>query len=404
MYSKLPFTNSICNSQTGLQYLCYAFRYLNIIQLKIINKMKTALKTIALATTTFLLFSCSSEDNSSSPIVDEILKGNVTSIGRSLQVPIASKAVPTKADAFLRPSDVVVDQNGDLYIADSNDKKVKKVVVSDGTNTITDVAGNDSSMDEDGTGSGASFHFPQALAFSKDYKTLYVGTWRKIRAIDIATSQVTTLAGSGVWGDADGVGVKAEFAYPTGIVVNNSGTMMYVSENISGVGGGTQRVRKIDLATKQVTTMAFNNLPTEFSPAHMVIDNDDKNLYIANYKNVLQVNLDTNNVTVIAGSTTEGSDANGVGVDARFTSAYSLAFSPNETYLYVNLNNYGDRGIKAINMDTKEVISVVFNGYGFEDGDASTAKFQQVLGVSYDKVSNKLYAVDALAKAIRVIE
>lgn len=366
--------------------------------------MKT-FKTLTLVATAFLTFSCSSDDKSSEPIIDDILTGNVTSIGRStIVVPVANSAIPTKANAFLRPSDVVVDQNGDLYIADSNDKKIKKVVVSDGTNTITDVAGNDSAIDEDGTGSGASFHFPQALVFSKDYKTLYVGTWRKIRAINVATNQVTTIAGSGVWGDADGVGVNAEFAYPTGIVVNNSGTMMYVSENISTAVGPTRRVRKIDLATKQVTTMAFNNLPTEFNPLHMVIDNEDENLYIANYKNVLQVNLDTNNVAVIAGSTTEGSDANGVGVDARFSSAYSLAFSPNETYLYVNVNNNGDRGIKAINMDTKEVTSVVFNGYGFEDGDASTAKFQQVLGVSYDKVSNKLYAVDALAKAIRVIE
>ncbi|CAM1354380.1 hypothetical protein [Tenacibaculum insulae] len=159
-------------------------------------------------------------------------------------------------------------------------------------------------------------------------------------------------------------------------MVNNSGTMMYVSENISSVGGATKRVRKIDLATKQVTTMVFNNLPSEFSPAHMVIDSEDKNLYIANYKNILQVNLDTNNVTVLAGSKTDGgSDANGVGVDARFSAAHSLAFSPNETYLYVNINNNGDRGIKAINMDTKEVTSVVFNGYGFVDGDASTAKF-----------------------------
>ena len=370
--------------------------------------IRTTLKSITLAATAFVVFSCDKGDDSSlpeEPIIDEILNGNVSSIGASLVEPIMNSKIPTKANAFLRPSDVVVDQNGDLYVADSNDKKVKKVVVSDGTNTITDVAGNDSSIDEDGTGSGASFHFPQALAFSKDYKTLYVGTWRKIRAINVATNQVTTIAGSGVWGGADGVGINAEFAYPTGIVVNNSGTMMYVSENISSVGGATRRVRKINLATKQVTTMVLNNLPAEFSPNHMVVDSEDENLYIANYKNVLKVNLATNNTTVLAGSETDGSsDANGVGEDARFSSAYSLAFSPNETYLYVNINNNGDRGIKAINMDTKAVTSVVFNGYGFVDGDASTAKFQQVLGISYDEASNKLYAVDALAQAIRVIE
>ncbi len=356
--------------------------------------MKKITKGLFLTLIAFQLISCSSENSvEDTPVVDKVLKGDVTSIGG-----------PTSAD-FVRVSDVAVDQRGDIYVADSNDKRIKKIQTSNGSNTVTVFAGNDSSQDVDGIGTAASFHFPQTLTFSKDYKTLYVGTWRKIRAIDIATKKVTTVAGSGTWGDADGIGISAQFAYPLDIVLNNSGTTMYVTEHIQSGSVITKRIRKIDLATKKVTTLSWNNLPTSFSPQHMIVDAKDENLYLASTNVILKMNLTTNNVTILAGSNTERGTVDGIGTAARFDNAYSLAFSPNESFLYVGQGNgRGKRAIRVIDMKTNEVTTLTGGLYGYADGNANTAKFKDVYGMSYDKDANKLYAVDTFNKAIRIIK
>jgi len=354
--------------------------------------MKTTIKTIiAIFAVTFLFTSCSNDDNPI-PQSDTILNGDVTSIGEPF------------GDAFTRVTDVAVDSNGDIYVSDSDDRRIKKIQTSDGSNTVSVFAGNGTFQDIDGVGTEASFTGPQTLTFSPDYQTLYVATWRKIRAINMTTRQVTTIAGS-TSGGANGIGSAAEFEYPIDIVLNSIGTTMYVSEHINGFGGLTQRIRKLNLATKEVTTMSWNNLPTSFSPQHMVVDKNDEFLYLASTKVILKMNLQTNVVTILAGSNTEGGTVNGVETTARFDNAYSLAFSPNETYMYVAQGNgSGERAIRVINMETKEVTSLVGNVYGYADGDSLSAKFKDPYGMFYDANSDKLYVVDTNNNAIRVIQ
>lgn len=355
--------------------------------------MKTTIKIIiAIFAVTFIFTSCSNDDNPT-PQTDTILNGDVTSIeGRD-------------GNAFIRVTDVAVDANGDTYVSDSSDRQIKKIQTSDGSNTVTVFAGNGTFQDIDGIGTDASFMGPQTLTFSADYQTLYVGTWRTIRAINMTTKQVTTIAGSGVSGGANGIGTAAEFEYPLDIVLNASGTTMYVSENINGFGGLIQRIRKINLATKEVTTMSWNNLPTSFSPQHMVVDKNEEFLYLASTNVVLKMDLETNDVTILAGSNTENGTVNGLETEARFDNAYSLAFSPNETYMYVAQGNgQGKRAIRVINMETKEVSTLVGSVIGYDDGDSLTAKFKDLFGIFYDANSNKLYVADTYNYAVRVIQ
>ena len=68
-------------------------------------------------------------------------------------------------------------------------------------------------------GVAARFCYPRALAISPGGSALFVTDQgnRKIWRVAVATGEVTTIAGSGEEGGADGVGDAAEFDEPAGI-------------------------------------------------------------------------------------------------------------------------------------------------------------------------------------------
>ena len=70
----------------------------------------------------------------------------------------------------------------------------------------------------------------------------------KIRKIVIATGEVTTFAGSGSWGSANGTGTAASFNSPQGITTD--GTNLYLVDR------SNHKIRKIIIASKAVTTLA----------------------------------------------------------------------------------------------------------------------------------------------------
>ena len=94
---------------------------------------------------------------------------------------------------------------------------------------VTTVAGTGSSGSANGTGTSASFHLPRGI--TTDGTNLYVtegaGGNHLIRKIVISTGAVTTLAGTGSSGSADNsTGTSASFYNPQGITTD--GTNLYV--------------------------------------------------------------------------------------------------------------------------------------------------------------------------------
>ena len=72
----------------------------------------------------------------------------------------------------------------------------------------------------------------------------------KIRRVEVATGAVTTLAGSGEDGGADGVGVAARFCYPRGIAISPDGGALFVADF------SNRKIRRVEVATGEVTTIA----------------------------------------------------------------------------------------------------------------------------------------------------
>jgi sugar lactone lactonase YvrE len=151
------------------------------------------------------------------------------------------------AATFLRPVGVAVDSSGNVYGADLNNNKIRKVTSA---GVVTTLAGSGGTGSTDGPGTVATFNYPTGIAVDSS-GNVYVGdsASNKIRKVTSA-GVVTTLAGSGGNGSADGTAAAATFNYPTGVAVDSSGNV-YVGDSANN------KIRKITVSTGPCVPDAF---------------------------------------------------------------------------------------------------------------------------------------------------
>ena len=243
---------------------------------------------------------------------------------------------------FQNPLGVISDGTN-LYVADRHNHRIRKIVIS--TGAVTTIAGSGSAGFADGTGTSAKFSSPAGLAI--DGTNLYVadtGNYR-VRKIVISTGAVTTLAGSGSRNFADGTGTSAHFNYPMG--VTSVGDYIYVTDRYN------QRIRKIHKSTGAVTTIAgtgnngFLDHNTGTSAKFYYpwgIQNDGTNLYVGDGHNqrIRKIVIATGAVTTLAGSTSGTAD--GSGTAAQFSYPYEVGVDKNNVYVA----DYGNHRIRKI--------------------------------------------------------
>jgi len=141
------------------------------------------------------------------------------------------------AARFNNPTGVAVDSVGNIYVADEGNHTIRKVTASGVVTTLAGTAGTSGSAD--GTGTDARFYVPTGVAVDSA-GNVYVadGNNKTIRKIT-AAGVVTTLAGTaGMRGSADGIGAAARFDHPTGVVVDSAGNV-YVADP------GNSTIRKV---------------------------------------------------------------------------------------------------------------------------------------------------------------
>ena len=95
---------------------------------------------------------------------------------------------------------------------------------------VKTLAGSGAADYEDGFGTSASFQRAFGAELSQDGTILYVADAHnhRLRVIDIATSMVTTLAGSGTGTHQDGTGTAASFDNPSCIQLSSDGSRLFV--------------------------------------------------------------------------------------------------------------------------------------------------------------------------------
>ena len=171
-------------------------------------------------------------------------KGTVTTIAGSWQP--GNQDGQGSAAGFYYPSDVAVDSQGNIYVADTLNHLIRKIDKKGNVTTLNKASERvvqyfpgvveDSGDFADGSLKEAMFNEPTGLAID-DQDNLYVNDKgnQRIRYINFATNKVSTVAGGGLYESdelyvkgayVDGKASVARLSSPTGITVTQSGVVL----------------------------------------------------------------------------------------------------------------------------------------------------------------------------------
>src|ERR1700744_794747 len=154
--------------------------------------------------------------------------GAVTTLAGTLISGNANTSAIGIPASFNGPTGVAADALGNIYVADFGNNLIRKIA---STGAVSTLAGGSKSGNTNDVGTKALFNGPAGVAVDAA-GNVYVADFTNnlIRKID-AASNVTTLAGSGKAGSANGVGTAASFSGPRGVAVDAAGNVYVADAN-----------------------------------------------------------------------------------------------------------------------------------------------------------------------------
>lgn len=290
---------------------------------------------------------------------------------------------------------ITIDATGNLYVADVNNNSIRQITPA---GVVTTLAGSQVGF-LDGTGPNAKFNNPLAIAIDAS-NNLYVadGENNVIRKITPAGA-VTTLAGTGVRGHADGSAATAQFNIPAGIATDASGNI-YVADNNS-------YIRKIT-AGGIVSTLAGTSNPgyldgpgisAQFDLPKGIQPDGNGNLFVCDLTNNLIRKITSANIVSTWAGSGEGY-TDGPAATAKFNFPFGIAQDTSGNLMIADFNNNSIRMITPAG-----IVSTLAGGGttgGYADGNKATARFSGLCSIAVDR-NETIYVTDYFNNRIRKI-
>jgi|CXWL01.1.fsa_nt_gi hypothetical protein len=162
--------------------------------------------------------------------------------------------VPATASALNKPTGIAFDTAGALFIADSLNHRLRRV----SSGTITTVAGNGTqTTNSDGTATAVSLVLPQRVAFAGgDQLVVSEGGKHRVRRLDLGDNLLTTIAGTGSAGEGGdfGLALAARLRNPSGLAIGTNGDVWLAD-------AGNHLIRHLEASSGRLSSEVGSGIP-----------------------------------------------------------------------------------------------------------------------------------------------
>jgi YVTN family beta-propeller protein len=307
--------------------------------------------------------------------------------------------------ALFGPYDSVEDSSGNVYISDFLGNRIRKVDAT--TGNISTYAGTGIwGYNGENVRAAEALIDPNGIVLDAAGEIVFAGDDARIRKISVA-GIVTTIAGDGVFGYTGdgGPAIKAAIGQPFKLAYDAAKQNLYFSQV------GNCVVRKID-STGTITTVAGNGTcgfggdgkaatSAELNLPRGVALDSNGNLYIGDTNNcrVRKVTAASGKISTFAGNGTCGFSGDG----GKATSAAvggSTGLAVENGVLYIA--NGGSSRVRAVNLSTQIITTYAGSSFGFggDGGPLLSALFSGPESLDFSSAGNPFFA-DSLNARVR---
>lgn len=344
----------------------------------------------------------------------EIKTGEITTIAGGVPF-LGDSGLATNA-TFNGPQDVLVDSNGNILISDSGSGRIRRI---DDTNVITTIAGTGAitSNGDNSLAIAAGLNVPTSTAIDSA-GNIFIADSRgdRVRKIDARTGIITSAVGTGINGFSgdNGQANNARLSFPIGVAIDSFDNL-YIADS------GNSRIRKVNLKTNIITTVAGSSrsgFSGDGGPATLAslgfvnqVNVDSLgNIFIVDNSldpeanaRIRRVDIRTGVITTVAGNGSFRFNGDNIPALSASIDPFDVEIDQAGNIFFADLANHR---IRRVDARTAIITTVAGNGISAFSGDgtlATNASLSAPNGIALDGMGNLIIA-DQLNNRVRKVD